>query len=336
MCIAVVGPSGDLVYFEKDDNCQFASITISQHKARTAARYRRPTVVFERLPGKGPFFAYLATLDDVIMSRGGNPLMVGGKMIGAIGVSGGTGSQDDVISHGRRRGAEVKKKNKGRHDKTRRDENPGGASLCIGRKAIIRKLSTGIALGSCLAALQLAIAPATLAKELKVISEKTVTGFGHVESVAYDPKGKVFYTSEFAPDLKPADKDGKGKITKVSADGKILEDGFLPAKGQVLNKPKGLWIKGDRLRATDIDSVWVFDLKTKEGKKLELPGIQFANRPDDDGWRALCQRQPCRSIVPRRAGRFPEVEKPPKITVVFKGKGVISPMVFIRAKAARC
>lgn len=97
-CVAVVGPSGDLVYFEKQDNCQFASITISQHKARTAARYRRPTVVFERLLGKGAFFAYLPTLDDVIASRGGNPLMVGGKVIGAVGVSGGTGSQDDAVS----------------------------------------------------------------------------------------------------------------------------------------------------------------------------------------------------------------------------------------------
>jgi glc operon protein GlcG len=98
MCIAVVGPTGDLVYFEKPDLCQYASVSISQHKARTAARYRRPTVVFERLSGKGPFFAYLATLDDVIMSRGGNPIVVGGKLIGAIGVSGGTGSQDDAIS----------------------------------------------------------------------------------------------------------------------------------------------------------------------------------------------------------------------------------------------
>jgi glc operon protein GlcG len=97
-CVAVVGPTGDLVYFEKQDNCQYASISISQHKARTSARYRRPTVVFERLSGKGPFFSYLATLDDVIMSRGGNPLIVGGKLVGAIGVSGGTGSQDDVVS----------------------------------------------------------------------------------------------------------------------------------------------------------------------------------------------------------------------------------------------
>src|SRR5215831_1471148 len=98
MCVSVVDTHGDLVYFERDDRCQYASISISQHKARTAARYRRPTVVFERLIGKGPFFAYLSTLDDIVASRGGNPLVAGGKIVGAIGVSGGTGSQDDVIS----------------------------------------------------------------------------------------------------------------------------------------------------------------------------------------------------------------------------------------------
>ena len=99
MCISVVDPHGELVYFERDDNCQFASISISQHKARTAARYRRPTLAFERLLGKGPFnFSYLTTLDDIVASRGGNPLVVDGHIIGAIGVSGGTGSQDDTIS----------------------------------------------------------------------------------------------------------------------------------------------------------------------------------------------------------------------------------------------
>jgi glc operon protein GlcG len=97
-CISVVSPSGDLVYFEKQDNCQYASIGISQHKARTAARYRRPTLVFETLIGKGPYFAYLTTLDDIVASRGGNPLVVDGKVIGAIGVSGGSGSQDNVVS----------------------------------------------------------------------------------------------------------------------------------------------------------------------------------------------------------------------------------------------
>jgi len=98
MCIAVVAPTGDLVYFVKMDDCQYASIAISQHKAKAAATYRRPTVVFERLLGKGPFFSYLTTLDGVIASRGGNPIVVNGKIIGAIGVSGGTGSQDDAVS----------------------------------------------------------------------------------------------------------------------------------------------------------------------------------------------------------------------------------------------
>ena len=70
----------------------------STRRARRHA-IRRPTVVFERLLGKGDFFAYLPTLGDAfIASRGGNPLIVDGKIVGAIGVSGGTGSQDDTIS----------------------------------------------------------------------------------------------------------------------------------------------------------------------------------------------------------------------------------------------
>ena len=98
MCIAVVSPSGDLVYFVKMDDCQYGSIAIAQHKARAAATFRRPTLVFERLLGRGQFFSYLATLDGVIASRGGNPIVVNGKIIGAIGVSGGTGTQDEVVS----------------------------------------------------------------------------------------------------------------------------------------------------------------------------------------------------------------------------------------------
>ena len=82
----------------QEEACQFAFVTISQHKARTAARYRRPTLVFETLMGKGPYFSSLATLDDVIASRGGNRLIVGGKVIGAIGVSGGAGVQDNALS----------------------------------------------------------------------------------------------------------------------------------------------------------------------------------------------------------------------------------------------
>jgi uncharacterized protein GlcG (DUF336 family) len=84
--------------FERLDNCQFASVTISQRKARVVVRYRRPTLVFELLIGKGAFFNYLTTLDDIVASRGGNPLIVGGKVVGAIGVSGGSGALDGVLS----------------------------------------------------------------------------------------------------------------------------------------------------------------------------------------------------------------------------------------------
>ncbi|MGA8612510.1 MAG: heme-binding protein [Xanthobacteraceae bacterium] len=95
MNIAVVDQHGDLKAFARMDEAQLASISIAEHKARTAARYRRETRLFEDGVMKG--VAYLTTLDDVIASRGGIPLLDGGKIIGAVGCSGGTGSQDEAI-----------------------------------------------------------------------------------------------------------------------------------------------------------------------------------------------------------------------------------------------
>ena len=93
--VAVVDPNGDLIAFGRMDSAALASIAISQHKARVAARYRRPTKAFEDAVQKFGF-NYLLTLDDVIASRGGIPLIDGGKIIGAIGCSGGTGAQDEA------------------------------------------------------------------------------------------------------------------------------------------------------------------------------------------------------------------------------------------------
>lgn len=115
------------------------------------------------------------------------------------------------------------------------------------------------------------------ARDLKVVSETTATGFKFPESVGCDAQAKVLYVSQFGSELKPAEKDGKGKISKVALDGKILEDTFLPIPGELLNKPKGIWIIGTRLWVTDIDVVWVFDLKTRKGRKFALPEAQFAN-----------------------------------------------------------
>ena len=98
VAIAVVSNGGHLVYFERLDGTQFASIKIAQHKARVAATYRRPTKVFvDRVAAGGAGLAVL-TLDDIIASEGGVPLMRDGKVIGAIGVSGVLGSQDGQVA----------------------------------------------------------------------------------------------------------------------------------------------------------------------------------------------------------------------------------------------
>ena len=94
--IAVVSPGGGLIAFLRMDNAQIASISIAEHKARVSARYRRPTKVFEDAVQKAGL-NYILTLDDVIASRGGIPLIENDKIIGAIGCSGGTGSQDEVV-----------------------------------------------------------------------------------------------------------------------------------------------------------------------------------------------------------------------------------------------
>lgn len=96
MNVAVVDSGGNLVAFARMDGAQLASVAVSEHKARVAATFRRETKAFENGVQSG--LTYQLTLDGIIASRGGIPLVEGGKLIGAIGVSGGTGSQDEVCS----------------------------------------------------------------------------------------------------------------------------------------------------------------------------------------------------------------------------------------------
>jgi glc operon protein GlcG len=93
--VAVVDSGGNLVAFQRMDGAQLASIPICEHKARAAVTFRRETKAWENaIQTNGAH--YVMTLDGVIGSRGGIPLIEGGKMVGAIGCSGGTGSQDEV------------------------------------------------------------------------------------------------------------------------------------------------------------------------------------------------------------------------------------------------
>ncbi|MFL6797371.1 MAG: GlcG/HbpS family heme-binding protein [Xanthobacteraceae bacterium] len=93
MAFTIMGPAGELVYFEKMDGAQLASTEISQAKARTAVMYRRPTKAFADQFAAGNT-AFTTFPDRPVASEGGVPIVVNGKIVGAIGVSGGTGQQD--------------------------------------------------------------------------------------------------------------------------------------------------------------------------------------------------------------------------------------------------
>ena len=96
VAVAVVDNHGFLVYFERMDNTQTASVEIAVGKAKAAATYRRPTRVFADVINKGGVAT--ATLPGVFASPGGVPIMVDGKVTGGVGVSGVTGDQDEQCS----------------------------------------------------------------------------------------------------------------------------------------------------------------------------------------------------------------------------------------------
>ena len=98
MNVAVADSGGNLVAFQRMDGAMLAAIEIALHKARAAASFRRPTKIFE--DGVNLMHLnHLLAFDGVIASRGGIPLIDQGMLIGAIGCSGGTDSQDEIVSH---------------------------------------------------------------------------------------------------------------------------------------------------------------------------------------------------------------------------------------------
>ena len=94
MAVAIVDISGDLVYFERMDDTQVGSVDVAIDKARSAARFRRPTKVFQDTVAAGGEGIRMLGLKGAVPVEGGIPLVVGGKIVGAIGCSGGTSAQD--------------------------------------------------------------------------------------------------------------------------------------------------------------------------------------------------------------------------------------------------
>jgi uncharacterized protein GlcG (DUF336 family) len=98
MAIAVVDTGGHLVYFEKMQDTQTGSVDLAIEKARTAALFRRPTKVFEDGVAGGGEGLRLLRLTGAIPIDGGAPVVVDGKLVGAVGVSGGSGAQDGQVA----------------------------------------------------------------------------------------------------------------------------------------------------------------------------------------------------------------------------------------------
>jgi glc operon protein GlcG len=98
IAVAVVDTAGQLMAFERLDNTQIGSIGVAQDKAVSSAIYRRSTKVFQDLVAGGGVGLRVLTLRGANAVEGGLPLVVDGKIIGAIGVSGGSAEQDGVVA----------------------------------------------------------------------------------------------------------------------------------------------------------------------------------------------------------------------------------------------
>ena len=98
MAVAIVDVAGDLVYFEKMDGTQVASVNIAQDKARSSVRFKRPTKAMQDVLAAGGAGVRFLALQGAIPVEGGLPLLIDGKIVGAIGASGGTSDQDGLTA----------------------------------------------------------------------------------------------------------------------------------------------------------------------------------------------------------------------------------------------
>jgi glc operon protein GlcG len=98
MAIAIVDPAGELVYFEKLDGTQAASVNIAVDKARSSARFKRPTKALQDVLATGGAGLRMLALDGAVPVEGGVPILMDAKIVGAIGVSGGTSQQDGEVA----------------------------------------------------------------------------------------------------------------------------------------------------------------------------------------------------------------------------------------------
>ena len=98
MAVAVVDTGGNLVYFEKMDGTQTGSVRVAISKGRSAVLFKRPTKAFQDVVAAGGEGLRMLRLEGAVPIEGGLPLLMDGKIVGAIGVSGGTSQQDGLVA----------------------------------------------------------------------------------------------------------------------------------------------------------------------------------------------------------------------------------------------
>ena len=95
IAVAIVDTGGNLVLFERMDNTQLGSIEVAMGKAKTANNFKRPTKVFEDVLGNGGTGLRVLAVQGIYPIEGGEPIILNGKIIGGIGVSGMSSTQDE-------------------------------------------------------------------------------------------------------------------------------------------------------------------------------------------------------------------------------------------------
>ena len=98
VALTILDSGGNLVMFHKIDNAQLSAETVSQGKARTALEFKRPSKALDDAIAAGGAGMRLLALKDITPLEGGLPVVVDGKIIGAIGVSGALSSQDAQVA----------------------------------------------------------------------------------------------------------------------------------------------------------------------------------------------------------------------------------------------
>jgi len=98
VAITILDSGGNPVMFHKFDNAQLSAITVSEGKARTSLQFKRPSKALDDAIAAGGAGMRLLALKDITPLEGGQPVVVDGKIIGAIGVSGALSSQDAQIA----------------------------------------------------------------------------------------------------------------------------------------------------------------------------------------------------------------------------------------------